>query len=59
MRTIDFTKIQAAQLEDFANASDKLFELGVITTDSFTGEIGEYIACKYFHLTNGKISSIL
>ena len=51
MRTIDFTKIQAAQLEDFANASDKLFELGVITTDSFTGEIGEYIACKYFHLT--------
>ena len=51
MRTIDFTNIQAAQLEDFANASDKLFELGVITTDSFTGEIGEYIACKYFHLT--------
>ena len=25
MKTIDFTKIQAAQLEDFANASDELF----------------------------------
>ena len=41
MKTIDFTKIQAAQLEDFANASDELFGLGVITTDSFTGEKSE------------------
>ncbi len=46
-----FTKSQELMLDNFANASDQLFDLGIITTDSFTGEIGEYIACKYFSLT--------
>lgn len=36
-------------LNDFANQSDKLFELGVIRTDSFTGEIGEYVASEVFN----------
>lgn len=48
---IEFTKSQKIILDNFANASDQLFDLGIITTDSFTGEIGEYIACKYFGLT--------
>jgi len=46
-----FTKQQEKLLNKFANLSDKLFELGIITTDSFTGEIGEYIACKHFNLS--------
>lgn len=46
-----FTKSQELMLDNFANASDQLFDLGIITTDSFTGEIGEYIACRYFGLT--------
>jgi len=37
-------------LENFANQSDKLFELGIIRTDSFTGEIGEYVASTMFSL---------
>jgi hypothetical protein len=37
-------------LSDFANASDELLKLKVITTDSFTGEIGEFIACYHFKL---------
>jgi hypothetical protein len=37
-------------LIQFDQASDKLFELGVITTDSFTGEIGEYYACQILKL---------
>ncbi|WP_288735117.1 hypothetical protein [uncultured Phocaeicola sp.] len=37
-------------LKDFANCSDELFNLGIIRTDSFTGEIGEFIASKYFNL---------
>jgi hypothetical protein len=45
-----FTKPQEELLNRFADLSDKLFELGIITTDSFTGEIGEYIACKHFKL---------
>lgn len=45
-----FTLKQEKLLIDFANLSDELFELGIITTDSFTGEIGEYIACKHFNL---------
>jgi hypothetical protein len=45
-----FTRQQKAVLENFADKSDTLFNLGVITTDSFTGEIGEYIACKHFKL---------
>ena len=44
------TKKQYQLLEDFAEKSDILFDLGVISTDSFTGEIGEYIACKHFNL---------
>lgn len=48
---LQFTKIQELMLDNFANASDLLFNLGIITTDSFTGEIGEYIACRYFALT--------
>ncbi len=35
-------------LRDFANQSDKLFDLGIIRTDSFTGEIGEYVASQVF-----------
>lgn len=35
-------------LEDFANQSDVLFNKGIIRTDSFTGEIGEYVASKVF-----------
>jgi hypothetical protein len=27
-----------------------LFDLGITTTDNFTGEIGEYIVCNYFKL---------
>lgn len=45
-----FTEKQEFLLEKFADLSDKLFDLGIITTDSFTGEIGEYIACKQFNL---------
>ncbi|MFT4682379.1 MAG: hypothetical protein ACI9YU_002241 [Flavobacteriales bacterium] len=37
-------------LTDFANQSDKLFDLGIIRTDSFTGEIGEYVASVMFDL---------
>lgn len=45
-----FTKQQEKLLEKFAGNSDKLFDLGIITTDSFTGEIGEFIACNHFKL---------
>lgn len=45
-----FTKQQELLLDNFADLSDRLFELGITTTDSFTGEIGEYIACKHFKL---------
>lgn len=37
-------------LNEFANQSDKLFDLGIIRTDSFTGEIGEHIASVTFKL---------
>lgn len=37
-------------LKEFAKCSDKLFTLGIIRTDSFTGEIGEFIASRYFKL---------
>ncbi|NLI36933.1 MAG: hypothetical protein GX416_10535 [Bacteroidales bacterium] len=37
-------------LEEFADCSDKLFELKVIRADNFTGEIGEYIVSRYFNL---------
>ncbi len=39
-------------LKKFADQSDKLFELGIIRTDSFTGEIGEYVASILFSLKN-------
>ena len=45
-----FTIKQEQLLDDFADKSDRLFGLGVTTTDSFTGEIGEYIVCQYFNL---------
>lgn len=45
-----FSKRQCFALENFANCSDLLLSYGVISTDSFTGEIGEYIACQYFNL---------
>lgn len=37
-------------LSNFADANDELFKLKIITTDSFTGEIGEFIACNHFKL---------
>ncbi len=46
-----FTKEQELLLVRFADLSDRLFDLGIISTDSFTGEIGEYFACKLFDLT--------
>lgn len=39
-------------LNQFANQSDRLFDLGIIRTDSFTGEIGEYVASVVFNLEN-------
>jgi hypothetical protein len=45
-----FTKKQEILLDNFADKSDQLFDLGVIRTDSFTGEIGEYVICKHFNL---------
>lgn len=45
-----FTQKQEELLANFADLSDNLFKLGVIRTDSFTGEIGEYIACTYYKL---------
>ena len=45
-----YTKQQEKLLIEFAQKSDNLFDLGVISTDSFTGEIGEYMACLYFNL---------
>ena len=44
------TAVRETLLKEFANCSDKLFTLGIIRTDSFTGEIGEFIASKYFKL---------
>lgn len=45
-----FSAKQQELLDRFSNQSDKLFSLGVIRTDSFTGEIGEFVACKQFGL---------
>jgi hypothetical protein len=45
-----FTKKQELLLDNFADKSDQLFDLGVTSTDSFTGEIGEYVVCKHFNL---------
>lgn len=45
-----YNKKQELLLDNFADKSDQLFDLGVISTDSFTGEIGEYVICKHFNL---------
>jgi len=45
-----FTKTQEKLLANFADKSDQLFDLGVTSTDSFTGEIGEYVVCRHFKL---------
>jgi len=37
-------------LVKFAKQSDTLFKMGIIRTDSFTGEIGEYVAKVHFNL---------
>lgn len=37
-------------LKEFASQSDKLFNLGVLRSDSFTGDIGEYYASKQLSL---------
>lgn len=37
-------------LKKFSELSDELFDLEVIRTDSFTGEIGEFFASKYLNL---------
>jgi hypothetical protein len=49
-----FTKRQEELLVKFADLSDQLFELDITTTDSFTGEIGEYVACTHFKLKRSK-----
>lgn len=45
-----YTKKQFQLLKDFADKNDALFDLGITTTDSFTGEIGEFLACQHFKL---------
>lgn len=46
-----FTKKQHKILEEFSEQSDLLFSKGIIRTDSFTGEIGEYFVSSHFNLT--------
>jgi len=38
-------------LNKFASQSDKLFNLGILRSDSFTGDIGEFIASKFYGLS--------
>lgn len=38
-------------LKEFVDSSDRLFDLKITRTDSFTGEIGEFIASRYFNLS--------
>lgn len=45
---MELNKRSKQLLEDFANQSDILFNKEIIRTDSFTGEIGEYVASKVF-----------
>jgi hypothetical protein len=45
-----YTKKQEALLNRFADLNDNLFHLNITSTDSFTGEIGEYIVCNHFNL---------
>lgn len=42
---------QMQLLENFSNQSDLLFSRGIIRTDSFTGEIGEFVASQHFNLS--------
>jgi hypothetical protein len=49
-----YSKVQNECLTRFADLSDQLFEKGIIETDSFTGEIGEYYACKLLNLNKTK-----
>lgn len=51
MKELKFAPNQEKALNAFADASDALFNLDIISTDSFTGEIGEYIACQLLELT--------
>lgn len=46
-----FSDKQHEILEQFSKQSDVLFSKGIIRTDSFTGEIGEYFVSKHFNLT--------
>jgi hypothetical protein len=45
-----YTTQQTQLLTNFANKSDQLFELGIIRSDSFTGEIGEHVVCEHLKL---------
>ena len=38
-------------LKEFASQSDKLFNLGILRSDSFTGDIGEFFARKFYNLS--------
>jgi len=38
-------------LNEFASQSDKLFNLGILRSDSFTGDIGEFFARKFYNLS--------
>ena len=38
-------------LKEFAHQSDKLFDIGVLRSDSFTGDIGEFIVSNYYSLS--------
>ena len=49
-----YTKQQELLLHRFAELNDKLFDFGITSTDSFTGEIGEYVVCKHFRLNKTK-----
>src|SRR5690606_14693905 len=50
-------KKQQLLLNNFADKSDVLLNLGIISTDNFTGEIGEYLVCKYFNLKKSNRSN--
>ena len=38
-------------LNKFASQSDELFNLGILRSDSFTGDIGEFVASKFYNLS--------
>ena len=45
-----FSVEQERALSSFADSSDRLLNLVIISTDSITGEIGEYIVCQILSL---------